>query len=120
MLKGKNFEEVLEQAVRSIREEEVDAAEASQRVLDRLLGTSAEQVVDGQINGCPDIQKLLPAYRAGRLTPGREMLVQDHLRECVACRNEYQSPGTRKGVILPWHDTAAPLKQQNTTHLQLA
>ncbi|MBI4873994.1 MAG: FecR domain-containing protein, partial [Acidobacteria bacterium] len=42
---------------------------------------------DGPIRGCDDFQALLPDYRAGRLSPPRKLLIEDHLHECVACRN---------------------------------
>src|SRR4051812_6697271 len=113
-LNGKNFDEILDRAVTNIRDEEIEPSvieEAGRRVWDRLSDQmkSVEPTdLGGRITGCADVQALLPAYRAGRLTDARELLVQDHLRECVACRNEAQ--GTRRAVILPWRDAAGTAK----------
>ncbi|HEY0710153.1 MAG TPA: zf-HC2 domain-containing protein, partial [Polyangia bacterium] len=38
------------------------------------------------IAGCGDVRALLGAYRAGTLSPARQLLVQMHLRDCVGCR----------------------------------
>lgn len=39
------------------------------------------------LESCAAFQALLPAYRAGRLTPARRVLVEDHLHQCVTCRH---------------------------------
>ena len=38
------------------------------------------------IRGCADFTSLIPAYVAGELAPARALLVEDHTRECLACR----------------------------------
>ncbi len=112
-LSGRKFEEAFDETVSRIREDAPGTAraeEAAQRVWKNLVAEmkSAEPAdLGGRISGCGDIQALLPAYRIGKLSAARELLVQDHLKECVACRNELHSPGARKSVILPWRDTPA-------------
>jgi hypothetical protein len=59
------------------------------------------------IRGCADFQSLIPEYRAGRLTPARAMLLQDHLHQCVACRHVFEG----KVVAFP-----APRAARRTVH----
>ncbi|HUI81208.1 MAG TPA: FecR domain-containing protein [Bryobacteraceae bacterium] len=79
-----NMDPALEQAVSEIRGEEIPAAvveDAARRVWARLSHAPE------RLRTCADFQALLPDFRAGRLPEARSLLVQDHLRECVACRN---------------------------------
>ena len=57
---------------------------------------------EGTIRGCQGFRSLLPAYRAGTLPEARALLVEDHLRHCVACRNSDRveaaaGPAARRG-----------------------
>ena len=95
----------LEQAVTEIREEIIDDAvveAAAARVWTRLAGAS-----EHHIRGCADFQSLIPEYRAGRLTEGRALLLQDHLHQCVACRHVFEG----KVVAFP-----APRAPRRTVH----
>src|SRR5579872_4977650 len=66
--------------------------QASMRVWSRLseemqvassaAGDAAAQT--RRISGCDEFAALLPAYRAASLTPESALLMQDHLRECIA------------------------------------
>lgn len=38
------------------------------------------------IRGCVDLRALIPAYLAGELGQARTLLLEDHTRECLACR----------------------------------
>ncbi|MGH9719257.1 MAG: FecR domain-containing protein, partial [Bryobacteraceae bacterium] len=76
-----NPDEIFDNAVNSIREDAPDpkiAEAAASRVWAR--------VNPGTIRGCADFRALLPEFHAGKLSEARMLLVQDHLRECVACR----------------------------------
>src|SRR5271157_4214817 len=78
----------LEQAVTEIRDEVIEDAvveAAATRVWARLAESTGHH-----IRGCADFQSLIPEYRAGRLTEGRAMLLQDHLHQCVACRHVFE------------------------------
>ena len=95
----------LEQAVTEIRDEIIDDAvveAAAARVWTRLAGAS-----EHHIRGCADFQSLIPEYRAGRLTEGRALLLQDHLHQCVACRHVFEG----KVVAFP-----APRAARRTVH----
>ncbi len=69
------------EAIRSDRLDEAAVAAAAERVWQRI-STGLEH----PIAGCADYQLLIPELVAGRLTPGRALLVEDHTRQCVACR----------------------------------
>src|SRR5271157_1755042 len=95
----------LEQAVTEIRDETIDDAvveAAAVRVWARLTVVS-----EHHIRGCADFQSLIPEFRAGRLTPARAMLLQDHLHQCVACRHVFEG----KVVTFP-----APRAARRTVH----
>ncbi|HJT88711.1 MAG TPA: FecR domain-containing protein [Bryobacteraceae bacterium] len=87
----------LERAISEIRgaaisDEVIEAAAA--RVWERL---SESAPLPRQIRNCTDFQSLLPDLRAGRLPEARALLVRDHLRECVACRQVYEG----RAAVLP-------------------
>jgi predicted anti-sigma-YlaC factor YlaD len=74
----------------SIRESQPDPAAveaAAARVRARLEPAQAESL-------CYGFRADFAAYRAGRLSEARRMLVEDHLHSCAACRNEYSGAGT--------------------------
>jgi len=88
-----NLDPILEQ----IRTQEPDAAEIEQaaaRVKARLFPDAASQGDDaavastGTIKSCADFASLFPAYLAGTLDSGRRLLLEVHVRECVACRHD--------------------------------
>ena len=111
-----DFNKALDQAVEAVRSAQPDrvtTSAAASRVWQRLSGELAgsEPADSGRaIAGCADVQALLAAYRAGKLSQAREWLVQDHLRECVNCRNAAQ--GARGAVVLPWRE---PMKAERRT-----
>jgi hypothetical protein len=74
------------------------------------------------LNSCEDFRSLADAYREGKLTEARHMLVEDHLHSCVACRRFFRGeqktsilkttvtmPSRKSfvGVALPWAIAAA-------------
>ena len=103
----------------SVREEDpgqavVDAA--AERVRANLSMRSVD--FGGRLNSCEDFRALADAYREGKLTEARHMLVEDHLHSCVECRRFFR--GEHKttvvtmpvkksfvGVALPWAIAAA-------------
>ena len=79
--------------VNSIRDDvpnDETARAAADRVRDRLRTGGMDEV-------CAHFRADFDAYRAGRLSEGRKMLLDDHLHSCVACRREYS--GVRNTVV---------------------
>jgi hypothetical protein len=96
------FDLALEQAATEIRDEEISDAvveAAAQRVWTRLSQTASTP--HERIRSCADFQALLTDFRAGRLPESRAMLVQDHLHECVTCRNVAEGKVVPIPVIAP-------------------
>ena len=90
----------LDRELDAIRNEAISdeaAEEAAGRVWKRLQ--------EGPIRGCADFQALLDDYRAGSLSPARKLLIEDHLRECVACRKVAEGRVT----VLPVRKTSTPI-----------
>jgi len=88
---GKTPDEMLNEAVTALRSEQPEsgtAGAAQERVWQRLSSHPQTAITEiSAIKGCGDIRALIPLYRAGKLEPARALLVQDHLYECVGCRN---------------------------------
>jgi len=89
-----NLDPQLEQAIREIHDEPIDPgaiAAAAARV-------EAQLAQHTPLHNCADFQALIPAYRAGTLSPARALLLKDHSHECVACYKALHarsSPGLR-------------------------
>jgi ferric-dicitrate binding protein FerR (iron transport regulator) len=104
-----NPNDLLDRATAAVRDQPIAPAEveaARVRVRQRLeVELRPGQDAGATIRGCADVQALLKAYKAGTLAPARELLVQDHLRECAVCRAVHAQRGV--GKLLPWR-AAAP------------
>ena len=81
--------------VRNLHPDPADIEAAAARVWARISEEAAEQsrqelALAGPeteaIRGCADYQSLIPAYLAGQLSRERNLLLEDHSRECVGCR----------------------------------
>jgi hypothetical protein len=75
--------------VREIREEKVDDAvigASANRVREQLFGPGHAATAGAHIRSCADFQALIPDFLAGRLSPARRLLLEDHTHECVSCR----------------------------------
>jgi len=82
---------ILDRAISEVRGEAVDpAAEAAaaERVWARIGGVApaeADREVE-MLRSCADFRALIPAWRQGRLSSARALLVEDHVHGCAACR----------------------------------
>lgn len=98
---------MLQKAVEAVRSSSPDGQAmqaATERVWQRVAqeaGPAAATAPLNRIEGCADVLRLLPDYQAHRLAPARALLVQDHLRECAACRVQAEAK-KNSGSLLPW------------------
>jgi ferric-dicitrate binding protein FerR (iron transport regulator) len=106
-------EDVLEKAVAAVRNQAPDpeaVESAVRRVADRIAsGDAGAAPVDETpvvLRGCADIQALVPAFVAGRLSTARALLVEDHTRSCVPCRRVLKA--ARSGVPITAPPAAVP------------
>jgi hypothetical protein len=109
-----NSEENLDRAISEIRNEPIDPSVVSQaagrvwaRVSAEAASASAGEVE--AIRSCADFQALIPAWRAGRLSPARALLVEDHVHQCPACRKSMTE--TRQPVVLQPRRTFQPVRK---------
>lgn len=81
----------------------VDAA--AERVWARLLNERASSEAGvapvDRIRGCADFEKLIPAYLHGGLSDARALLLEDHTRECLACRKALKEARTGRTETAP-------------------
>ncbi len=118
--------DILDQAVTAVQNQEPDpgAVDAAvQRVGDALTSPAAASPVDETplvFRGCADIQALVPAFVAGRLSPARTLLVEDHTRSCVPCRRALKAARSGQPVNAPAAATAVPARRRPMAALALA
>ncbi len=91
---------LLDRTFEEIRNQQIDPesiSQSAQRVWERLRRASEAGAApresgpvpagaDGPLHGCADFQALIPAYVARSLSEARSLLLEDHTRECSACR----------------------------------
>jgi len=103
----------LDDAITAVRDEEppAGAAEAAAgRVWDRVAQAANLAAASVEtIRGCADVQALLGEHRQATLSGPRALLVEDHLKECAACRAAFR--GGPRLAILPWRATTAPAQR---------
>lgn len=117
----------LEKAISELRSDEPDAkslASSADRVWHRLQAAAGEEILsfaDQPIRSCEDIRALLPAFYGEQLLPARALLVQDHLRECLACRSYAQGRAADASTSGNWRiEPASRGLQWNFARLALA
>jgi hypothetical protein len=87
----KNQDEMLDKAIKSMREAEPEADQisaAAENVAGRLGIAFADNAA---MDSCEDIRSLFGAYSAGTLPESRALLVKAHLRECGLCLRRFHS-----------------------------
>jgi len=104
----------LDQILNSIQNETPEAAveaQATERVRGTLFGPGTAGA--DQLKGCDDFRTLFPAHLQKTLSDARRMLLEDHLRECVACRKAFdQARGVAPKVhAMPVRTAASPSRR---------
>jgi hypothetical protein len=81
-----------DRVLQSIRQDsgEESVAAATVRVRTRLQAELDDSITVDRLHSCADFRALFPAYRLRALSEARQMLVEDHLHSCVACRGAYR------------------------------
>jgi FecR protein/Putative zinc-finger len=102
MTQGKGNHPEFDDAINAMKRNEPTGTEvgaAAGRVWQKLQSTDLEDAPE-MIRGCEDVSKLLPTYLAGQLSAQRSLLVETHLRDCVACRRKAE--GRESANVLKW------------------
>jgi hypothetical protein len=99
----RDLNEMIDRASEQIRSAELDpgaAATATERVRARLAAErpAVAQTAVEHITGCADFEALIPAYLTGSLKEERALLLEDHTRECIACRKAVKAVRTGEPV----------------------
>ena len=89
------FDEVVE-AIVNEQPDAKTASEAAERVRRNLFGVAGVAQVAGRIQSCDDYRGLIPAYLQRTLSDSRRMLLDDHVRECIPCRQAFDDARTGK------------------------
>jgi hypothetical protein len=87
----------LDQAIVDVRGEVVDDAAvraSAKRVFSRLFDSTLRSYQVDRIRGCADFRLLMTPYLSHTLSPARTLLLEDHIRQCVACRQDLQQART--------------------------
>lgn len=94
---------ILDRAIRAMRNTPIEpeqVEQAASRVLSNLTAEYNKVVphptMAERITSCADFQSLIPAYLSKSLTSSRTLLVEDHVRECVACRKAMEAARSPK------------------------
>jgi len=104
---------ILNQAISSLHEDLPDAktlSASAERVWQSLQTSGSEEAAASTlqvIRGCADIRTLLPLFYKKELTEARALIVEDHLRECVACRSYVSGRGMESGTAVSWQIDSA-------------
>ena len=94
----------LDQAIFEIANQEVPeqySDQAAERVRAKLFGET--KAAPERLRSCADFQAIIPSYLNRTLSAGRSLLLQDHTRECVACRQAVETAraGARPMLVRP-------------------
>jgi hypothetical protein len=90
-------ETLLRDAVQALQSAEPEAAQvttSAMRVAARLGIEGMNEMKIEAIENCDDVRRLLNSYRAGSLPEARSLLIEAHLRDCGACRQQFKSGGS--------------------------
>ena len=94
MKSNNDFDSILDEATKGIRNEKIDPVvvnQAAERVWARIAAETPTQLASEtgaaeRIENCADFQSLIPAQLTGSLSEARSLLLIDHTHECIPCR----------------------------------
>jgi len=107
-------DEILDRAAAEIASQSLDPETAHQitdRVWQKIAGSRAAQT---PLRTCEDFQREIPALVAGTLPEPRALLVNDHTRECIACRRALMA---ERGELRETHPTRQASDRSRVTQL---
>jgi FecR protein/Protein of unknown function (DUF3352)/Putative zinc-finger len=119
----KELDSILDRVATGIRGEEPNGASvgrAADRVWARIQKEGAvvelpETVKPAdEIRGCADFQSLIPAYLRKELSEARQLLVEDHTRECIPCRKALKTARSGGAQTAPTLRPAAKVERATT------
>ena len=93
-MKNRKLEDIIEE-IRAEDPSEEAVRSAAKRVFRHVFDAAYIPGQVERIRGCPDFRALIPSYLSGSLTGARGALVEDHLTECVECRNALREERNR-------------------------
>jgi len=82
-----NLDRLLDRAVEQIRTDQGEP-QAADRAAERVRERLADESGSAPIRTCEAFRALMPDFVNGRLDEARHLLVDDHTRECSACRRK--------------------------------
>lgn len=110
-------EDLFDRAVAAVRDEPIDP-DAIETARAEVRTRLAEETAPGdRIEGCEDVQTLFPAYLEDRLPEPRRILVEQHTRECVACRRALMAHRTHSATGTPRDGKAAVVKRRRRSRI---
>ena len=98
-----NPDQLLNNAIEAVRAGGPDSeavAASAERIADRLGIAMPSQAAVEQIRSCDDVRHLLDAYRKGKLSEARSLLVKAHLSDCGPCLRVFRAG--EKAAAVDW------------------
>jgi hypothetical protein len=95
----------LDQSIEQIRSEVVDDVvirASAKRVFSGLFDSTLRSYQVDRIRGCADFRLLMTPYLSHTLSPARTLLLEDHTRQCVACRQALHEARTGTPAVVPF------------------
>ena len=77
----------------SVRDEVIRGA--ASRVREAISDSQSGDDAGHKLRSCRDFESLIPSYLSARLSPARTLLMEDHLHQCVGCREALRAARTQ-------------------------
>lgn len=93
--------DALAEAVRDDIPSSEETHAAAERVWARIAAADAAGASEAPIQGCADVQALIPAYVAGEVAGPKALLLEDHTRSCIPCRKALKAAREGRTITAP-------------------